>query len=317
MTDQQPKLGPQPLELNRDAATRPAMAERPRRNIGDAIQAGLGFLDARWNGHWEQSSLLPRAAEVRCTACILSRLAEIPAQYKSQSLERKTESSLDWLRQKLGPQGSWGPGPEGDAISNAWAILALRGYRRAIPATALDFLRRCRRFVGGFATSSVAQDGAQLVSCPEATAVSVRALGDLDWGAEDYLAAWLRSAASATSGGRASQFYVCSEVLDWGEGKASPSLLSVVQQVAAGFGNDGAFDRALLLRCLLRLRMQRAWAVAAGLRAMQIEDGAWGEQDDRKTLATVTAVSALVLAESQPGLYFGSDLPLPRRLQQP
>jgi len=84
--------------------------------------------------------------------------------------------------------------------------------------------------------------------------------------------------------------------------------------LATGFSNDGALDRALLLRCLLRLGMQRAWTLAAILRTMQTEEGSWSEHDGQKIIATVTAVSALVLGESQPGLYFGSDLPLPRRL---
>ena len=82
-----------------------------------------------------------------------------------------------------------------------------------------------------------------------------------------------------------------------------------------------------MLRCLLRMRQQRAWLVAAHLRVLQAEDGSWPgrerpkaygisqfELDDRRVLATATAVSALALAEFQPGLYFGSDLPAPRRL---
>jgi hypothetical protein len=97
---------------------------------------------------------------------------------------------------------------------------------------------------------------------------------------------------------------------------ASAALLNQVRQLVAGFGNESALDRALLLRCMLHLRMQRAWSLAAGLRAMQMEDGSWWEHDGQKIIATVAAVSALVLGESQPGLYFGSDLPSPRRFHQ-
>jgi hypothetical protein len=35
--------------------------------------------------------------------------------------------------------------------------------------------------------------------------------------------------------------------------------------------------------------------------------------DANEPLVLATAISALAMAESQPGLYFGSDLPLPQR----
>jgi hypothetical protein len=37
--------------------------------------------------------------------------------------------------------------------------------------------------------------------------------------------------------------------------------------------------------------------------------------DDQRVFTTATAVSALVMGESQPGLYFGSDVPF-RRLDE-
>jgi hypothetical protein len=62
---------------------------------------------------------------------------------------------------------------------------------------------------------------------------------------------------------------------------------------------------------------------------MQAEDGNWrqglgtGEMaidpvngligDTNEPVVLATAISALAMAESQPGLYFGSDLPLPQR----
>ncbi len=317
MTDQQPKLGQPPLELNREFAAQP---ERSGRSLGEAIKAGLGFLGTRWqDGRWQDSSLPFGGSDVRVTACVLARLAELPSEYKSHSLQRKIDSSLDWLTQMCNPQGCWGPRPgEDDAYSTAWAVVALRGHRRVGQRPALDFLRRCRQFDGGFAACPADNSGRPRSSVAEITAVAVSALGRLDWATEDFLAASLRcqERRTATTSRQASRFHICSEILDWREGMASASLLNQVRQLAAGFGNEGALDRALLLRCLLRLRMQRAWSLAAGLRAMQMEDGSWSEHDDQKTIATVTAVSALVLGESQPGLYFGSDLPLPRRLHQ-
>jgi hypothetical protein len=191
---------------------------------------------------------------------------------------------------------------------------------RAGRQPALEFLRACRQFDGGFAPCPAESSSRRQSSVPEITAVAVSALGQLDWATEDFLASSLRSQdGRSTSVNRlASRLLVCSEILDWREGMASASLLNQVRQLASGFGNESALDRALLLRCLLRLRMQRAWSLMAGVRAMQSEDGSWSQHqhDGQKIIATVTAVSALVLGESQPGLYFGSDSPLPRRLHQ-
>ncbi len=318
MTDQQPKLGQPaaPLSTSRELEGEPVRWPQQRgRTGGEAIKAGLGFLAARWqDGRWQDSSLPFCGSDVWVTSCVLARLGELPADYKSHSLQRKIESSLDWLMCVRSAEGCWGSraGAEAEVNSTAYAIVALRAHGRAVPAVALDFLKQCRRFDGGFAS-----DPARRESVPETTAVAVRALGELNWATEDFLSAYLRnSSGPASSARRAVRFQVCSGILDWREGLAPTSLLNQVRQVAAGFGNDGALDRALLLRCLQRLRMQRAWSLAAGLRAMQLDDGSWSDHDDDKILATVTAVSALVLGESQPGLYFGSDLPLPRRLQQ-
>ena len=316
MTDPQPKIGQPPSELSREFAGHALpQPERQGRSGGEAIKAGLSFLETRWqDGRWQESG----GSDVWVTACVLARLAELPSEYKSQSLQRKIESSLDWLIQMRSPQGCWGARPgEDDGYSTAWAVVALRGHRRVGKQSALEFLRSCRQFDGGFAACPAESSGRR-PSVPEITAVAVSALGQLDWATEDFLAASLRcQEGRPTSVSRqASRLLVCCEILDWREGMASASLLNQVRQLAVGCGNEDALERGLLLRCLLRLRMQRAWSLAAGLRAMQSEDGSWSEHDDQKIIATVTAVSALVLGESQPGLYFGSDLPLARRLHQ-
>jgi hypothetical protein len=128
-----------------------------------------------------------------------------------------------------------------------------------------------------------------------------------------------------------SRYIAFSEILDWELGLASPYLLDKVRKLTPDFGGDGVMNQALLLRCLLRLRNRWAWPLAAGLRAVQKEDGSWSELQppqpsaaaaqatpvDDRILPTVTAVSALVLDEFQPGLYFGSDLPLPPRRLRP
>ena len=322
MTDQQPKLG-QPLmkDLNGDFALQlGALEGRVGRTRGEAIKAGLDFLGTCWqDGTWQDSSsLLPVGSDAWVTSCVLARLAELSPHYKSHSLQRKIESSLDWLMRVRTPQGGWGSqSGEDDSNSTAWAIVALRahGWSRAVPGPALDFLRRCRRFDGGFAASSIDVNSAQ-PGVAEITAVAVGALDQLPWATEDFLAGYLLGAGPAAPGRRTARFHVCAGILDWRDGLASTWLLNQVGQAAAGLGNEGALDRAMLLRCLFRLRMQRAWSLAAGLRAMQMEDGSWSEHNDQKIIATVNAVSALALGESQPGLYFGSDLPLPRRLHQ-
>ena len=321
MTDQQPKLGQLP-ELSGDFALPLGNSERRvGRTSGQAIKAGLDFLGTRWqDGYWQDSSsLLPAAgSDAWVTSCVLARLAELSPRYKSHSLQRKIESSLDWLMRVRTPQGGWGSqSGDDDSNSTAWAIVALRahGWSRAVPGPALDFLRRCRRFDGGFAASSIDVNSAQ-PGVAEITAVAVRALDQLNWATEDFLAGYLRGAGPAAPGRRTARFHVCAGILDWRDGLASTWLLNQVGQAAAGLGNESALDRAMLLRCLFRLRSQRAWSLAAGLRAMQMEDGSWSEHHDQKIMATVNAVSALALGESQPGLYFGSDLPLPRRLHQ-
>jgi hypothetical protein len=329
VTDQQPKLGEPAFAASRELSSQPDLrpsppkpggpgtpvrwTERRGRTSAEAIKAGLNFLSASWQeGYWQDSPLALGGSDVRVTSCVLARLSELPTECRSHSLQRKIESSLDWLTQSRSREGSWGSRPgEDDANSTAWAILALCAHGRAVPAAALDFLLRCRQFDGGFASIPAGE------SASEITAVAVRAVGQLDWATEDFLSAYLRSgAASPGSTRRSLRFHICAEILDWPEGLASATLLNQVRQIAAGFGNEGAIDRALLLRCLLRLRMQRAWSLAAGLRAMQMDDGSWSEHEAHKILATVTAVSALVLGECQPGLCFGSDLPLPRRLHQ-
>ena len=312
MTDQQPKLGQPELATEMLSASRPVRwPEGRERTSAEAIQAGLGFLDC----HWPDSSPGGQGT-LWLTSSVLARLAEMSPEHIGYSLRRKIKTSLDWLMCVWSPEGAWG----NDCACTAWAVLALRGLGLTVPGAAMDFLQRCRRPDGGFAAIAASGTGAQRNSVPAVTALAVRALGDeqVDWAAEQFLAAYLQAvdSGSATGSARAMRFHVCAEILDWHEGLASTSLLNLVRQVVSDIGNDGALDRALQLRCFRRLRMQRAWPLAADLRAMQMEDGSWPEREEHKIFTTVTAVSALVLGESQPGLYFGSDLPLPRRLQQ-
>jgi hypothetical protein len=317
VTTQLPKLGDRWRE-----------AGSPRRTNSDAIRAGLGFILSQQQARrWQDLGLPSGDADARITACVLARLADLPLHYISQRLQQQVDQALDWLLQARTPNSGWGSGSgEDDAETTAWAVIALRGHRRApAPSGALHLLRRCRRLDGGFAARPADSPAASpyLKSTPEITALALHALGETDRAACEFLSSQLELTASRP----AISLLVCSEILDWDRGLAAPSLLHHVAQCAARAEAAGVMEQALLLHCLLRLRLQKAWPLAAQLRALQVENGSWPgrerprssglpqfELDDKKVLATATAVSALALAEFQPGLYFGSDLPVPQRL---
>jgi hypothetical protein len=299
-----------------------------RRTNGDAIRAGVGFILSQQQGRcWQDLGQASGEGDARVTAYVLARLADLPLHYIAPRLQQQMDQALDWLVQTRSPNGGWGPGfGEDDAETTAWAVIALRGHRRA-PALsgALQLLRCCRRLDGGFAArpADSLDAGPYLKSTPEITALALRALGEADPEGQEFLSSYLALASSRP----AISLLVCSEILDWDRGLAAPSLLNHVVQCAGLAEPARAMEQALLLHCLLRLRLKRAWPLAAELRARQAENGSWpnrerprsfslplSEMDDRKVLATATAVSALALAEFQPGLYFGSDLPVPQRL---
>jgi hypothetical protein len=300
----------------------------PRRTNGDAIRAGLGFILSQQQGRrWQDLSLPLGEADARVTACVLARLTDLPLHYITPRLQQQMDLALDWLLQTRSPNGGWGSGfGEDDAETTAWAVIALRGHRRApAPSGALQFLRCCRRLDGGFAArpADSLDASACLKSTPEITALALRALGQADRAGQEFLSSYLEFASSRP----AISLLVGSEILDWDRGSVAPSLLAHIAQCAELAEPAGAMEQALLLHCLLRLRHKKAWPLAAQLRVRQAENGSWPQRehprssslsqfqlDDRKVLATAAAVSALALAEFQPGLYFGSDLPVPQRL---
>ena len=299
-----------------------------RRTNSEAIRAGLSFILAQQQGScWPDLGLPSGEADARVTSCVLARLADLPLHYVTPRLQQQLDQALDWLLETRTPDGGWSSGSgHDDAETTAWAVLALRGHRRRpAPSGALDFLRRCRRLDGGFAARPSDSPAASpyLRSTAEITSLALRALGEADRSGQEFLALQLQLAHQRP----ASSLAVCFEILEGDRSLAAPFLLQQVAQFVDTAQAIGAMEQALLLRCLLRLRVQRAWAVAAQLRALQAENGSWPgrerpkafgaspfDVDDRRVLATATAVSALALAEFQPGLYFGSDLPAPRRL---
>jgi hypothetical protein len=225
-----------------------------------------------------------------------------------------------------------------DADTTALAVIALRKFGRDVPRTALEFIRGCQRPNGGFAPypESSTADHLFKLSAPDTTVAAVRALGTPNPRAEEFLASrvqdwpvpWCRLS---------SRFHLCAEILGSESGTGSWPLLHKVSQLMSYYPRESPFEQAAYLRCAFRLQIQRAVSVAAKLRSMQLPDGSWPAcaalgpampgvvvrhrrhpliVDDKRTLTTAAVVSALALQESQPGWYFGSDVPRPRRLSR-
>jgi prenyltransferase beta subunit len=279
-----------------------------RRDKAEAISACLEYLFAQHrNRHW--GSTPGSGSDPLNTACILARLKDVLAFHPSHRLRVKVNESLDWLIEAQTPGGGWeGCSGEDEAGSTAWAILALGKSGRAVPEVALEWLKGCRRQDGGFA----AHPGDSAAGALEMTALAAQALGHIDSDAERFLYAHLQSDAADPE----EQLAACAAILDCDKNLVPLPLLNQACQITARIQAERASDQALLLRCLLRLRLTRAWALADGLRSRQRADGSWPGPYGSDAVATATVASALVLVDSQPGLYFGSDLPRPRRLRE-
>ena len=321
-----------------------------RRDVMGAIRSGLDSIFAlnkasHNEAYWGNESTLESAGT---TASILVRLADVPATLLSHSRQQAIQNSLDWLSQAQ-CHGCWQSDDlqnddlqknalrnddlqnvyrKSDCLTTALAVIALRAHGRNVPSGALEFLAACRADDGSFAASPDQPAESDVVKALAVTATASRALEKINPITETFLVKGLGSALPVPGTCNASRFYVCSEILDWPAGQASMALLSKVSQLTIDAGKDTALAEALLLRSLLRLRISRSWAVAARLREMQAPDGSWVQSFSStsadlpgvpapahasQAVVSATAVSALVMADSQPGLYFGSDLPLPQR----
>lgn len=334
----------------RPSKLRPWIVMPSRRDVMGAIRSGLDSIFAlnkasHNEAYWGNESTLESAGT---TASILVRLADVPATLLSHSRQQAIQNSLDWLSQAQ-CHGCWQSDDlqnddlqknalrnddlqnvyrKSDCLTTALAVIALRAHGRNVPSGALEFLAACRAGDGSFAASPDQPAESDVVKALAVTATASRALEKINPITETFLVNGLGSALPVPGTCNASRFYVCSEILDWPAGQASMALLSKVSQLTIDAGKDTALAEALLLRSLLRLRISRSWAVAARLREMQAPDGSWVQSFSStsadlpgvpapahasQAVVSATAVSALVMADSQPGLYFGSDLPLPQR----
>jgi len=341
---QSENMEPRPSKL------RPWIVMPSRRDVMGAIRSGLDSIFAlnkasHNEAYWGNESTLESAGT---TASILVRLADVPATLLSHSRQQAIQNSLDWLSQAQ-CHGCWQSDDlqnddlqknalrnddlqnvyrKSDCLTTALAVIALRAHGRNVPSGALEFLAACRADDGSFAASPDQPAESDVVKALAVTATASRALEKINPITETFLVKGLGSALPVPGTCNASRFYVCSEILDWPAGQASMALLSKVSQLTIDAGKDTALAEALLLRSLLRLRISRSWAVAARLREMQAPDGSWVQSFSStsadlpgvpapahasQAVVSATAVSALVMADSQPGLYFGSDLPLPQR----
>jgi hypothetical protein len=316
--DSQPNLKEHEASWGQPDPVLEAVSGTPRTNA-EAIAAGLVYLlQQRQNGRWGHLDLPWGPADAAVTACVLARLGELPSQFMNRYAKQAIADSLDWLHEAQTPQAGWGYPGESDVETTTWAVIAMRKHGRPAPDSALDFIRRCRRPDGGYGRNPEAGK-----SDPETTALAIQALGANENArardAAGLLSYWLGNDADRLG----SSLFVCSSILEWEKSFLPLALLNQACQLTVVFQAESAFDQALLLRCLARLRLNRAWSLAAGLRTKQLADGSWPGPpaprlnfDDKRIIPTVTAVSALILGDFQPGLYFGSDLPRPRRLQE-
>ncbi|HLY98547.1 MAG TPA: prenyltransferase/squalene oxidase repeat-containing protein [Candidatus Angelobacter sp.] len=326
-----------------EAGVLPASALRAgisRRTNGQAISAGLDFVfSAQRGGCWSDFHQEHGKSDVWVTAYVLARLGEMPAYFLSDAMRLQVRMALDWLTSSQVPGSGWGydSGAEADAETTAWVIMALRRHGCPVPEEALAFLERCVCEDGGtaFTPDSFRAGVCWNLRTAEVTALAANALQNLAPSTTEYLKSWLLENKRPDScGSLTSPLAVCSAILDLGRNTAPRTLSDRLREVLVCYSTEEAFDCALLLRSLLALRLQRAWWVAVSLRRMQQADGSWPASarsnavfseahgssgpagDQKRIVTTITAVASLVMAEAQPGLYFGSDLPLPRRLYE-
>jgi hypothetical protein len=305
---------------------RPCIVNPHRRDAAGVIRAGVDAIFALRHEAWWGDASNPES--IWTTAKVLGSLAELSAKFLTHSRRQDIQHSLDCLTHAQ-HNGCWqNDNRQPDCLSTAMAVIALRCHGRSVPPAALRFLESCRVADGSFAASPGQHTEPDMLRALAITATASRALEYVHPSTEEFLIRELGSALPVPGSCNAFKFYVCSEILDWPAGQASMQLLNKVSQLTIEAGDSTAFGQALLLRSLLRLGIARSWAVAARLRQMQAPDGSWyvASSPDvsippadgplncaNQVVVIATALSALALAESQPGLYFGSDLPLPQR----
>ncbi|HYX54215.1 MAG TPA: hypothetical protein VE783_12240 [Candidatus Limnocylindrales bacterium] len=292
-----------------------------------ALAAGQDFLQqalTRYSGRF----LCGMPGGVLFLANTLSRINEIPGSLLSGELQVRTHELLDCLSEIGRMDGGWGreASPDwSDCLATCWVITALEGSGSPVPDESYAFVRACQRWDGSFAASpATKQHRADSETALATTVTAVRVLREISPKTEEYLLQALPNAECL-----AIASYICAEVLDWPAGLASWQLLNNVSRFTGELSPHSPAQLSTLLRCLVRLRLQRSWPVAAQLRAQQQPNGSWtgptaclGPVSQHAepsiltaALSSASAISSLLIADAQPGLYFGSDVPA-RRFNQ-
>jgi hypothetical protein len=255
----------------------------PRRVVGDAeairaaIDSGIRFLTASCGErHWHDFSLPVGASDAWVTAYVLAKLAELPGDYRDCLLDQ-IHDALDWLADVRTAGSGWGYHGDvpNDADSTAWAIRALRAWRRSVARDALGFLESCVHDGGGVATyprpMSPAPGWDQPM--PDVTAAAMAVLPRHRRAAAlAYCARWAAADGLIPAYWWASPLYTCAML---------PACSALPRAVVTGLWQtlialqpDGSFERALLLRCRLSLGLPSR-ALAHALTAEQNGDGSW------------------------------------------
>jgi hypothetical protein len=242
-----------PLASARTHAHRPRVGGKLM--IRRSIERGLDALAAsRQGAYWRDFMLPVGSSDAWVTAYVLAKLA-VGAQTNLAARRDLIGPSLDWLagqqRTKIGGWGYNGDVPN-DADSTAWAILALRGWGRDVPQTALNFLRFCRRD-RGFATYPAAMSPLPGWACvaPCVSAVAFHALGEPTGSAHACFSRWTDNSELIPAYWWASPIYTSAMILSFSD--LAPSWVVRLREKVAAFRPAGAFERALLLECHIKL----------------------------------------------------------------
>src|SRR5262249_42867805 len=150
------------------------------------------------------------------------------------------------------------------------------------------YLRRCKKSDEAFFRGHESADALADINA-HTTAIAVKTLSAVDDSIASFLTTHLQIENSGTARVAESGLFLSSIILDWEQGLASRSLLKGVRRVANWPAPHNALEQALLLRCLLRLRLQSAWTAAADLRKMQQPDGSWSRHVALPVVSVVPA----------------------------
>lgn len=204
------------------------------------------LLAAQADGHWRDFSLPVGVSDRWVTAYILTRLAETDRRAGLRLAGSSAiADALAWLEASRTADGGWGynAAVPDDADSTAWAVLALHGWSRPIPPSAISLLEGCMR--QGQASTYPADNSPRAFwsgASPDVTAIAARALRVC--GRRPAVG----PAAAPNDLPRAFWWVTPLYVLAARAEDPQPDLSEALRARLAAFRSHGAFERALRLR---------------------------------------------------------------------